>query len=175
MITPLLSARSVLILVDLQQWIVEKPLEPISGSAVVEASVRLREAFDAEALPVVIARYVRADGSDGGVTAPANRIVDALEPGRGEHVVTRSGVDAFSGTRLVSDLRDLGAKSLVIAGIATEHGVAATAGTALQLGYEVHVVSDATASTTAEEHAGTLRRLADAGAKVVTVGELLNR
>ncbi|PRY43876.1 isochorismate hydrolase [Umezawaea tangerina] len=175
MIIPVLSARSVLILVDLQQWIVDKPLEPIPGPAVVEASVRLREAFDAEAAPVVIARYVRADGSDGGVAAPANRIVDALEPGRGEHVVTRSGVDAFSGTRLVSDLRDLGAKVLVIAGIATEHGVAATAGTALQLGYEVLVVSDATTGTTAEEHAAALRRLADAGAKVVTVGELLDR
>ena len=163
----MLSARSVLVLVELQQRILTTPLAPIPGHAVVDASTRLRDAFDAAAAPVVIVRHLRNDGGDD--------IVEALEPGRGEHLVTKNGVDAFAGTRLVSDLRDLGAKSLVIAGISTKHGVGSTAAKALALGFEVTVVSDATASTTVEEHQATLWRLSEDGVTVSTVAEFLSR
>jgi len=161
------SARSVLVLVELQQRILTTPLAPHSGVAVVEASVRLRDAFDAVAAPVVIVRHLRGDGAD--------EIVESLEPGRGEHLVTKTGVDAFTGTRLVSDLRDLGAKELVIAGVSTKHGVGTTAAKALALGLEVTVVSDASASTTVEEHQATLWRLSEDGVTVSTVAELLAR
>jgi nicotinamidase-related amidase len=162
-----LSARSVLVLMEPQTRILDMSLAPIAGSAVVDAVVRLREAFDLAVAPVVIVRHLRGDGAD--------ELVESLEPGRGEHVVTKSGVDAFSGTRLVSDLRDLGAKALVIAGVSTKHGVGATAAKALALGFEVTVVSDATASATAEEHQATLWRLNEDGVAVATVAELLAR
>jgi nicotinamidase-related amidase len=150
-----------------QERILDMPLAPIAGSAVIDAVVRLREAFDRVAAPVVIVRHLRGDGAD--------EVVESLEPGRGEHLVTKTGVDAFSGTRLVSDLRDLGAKALVIAGVSTKHGVGTTAAKALALGFEVTVVADATASATVEEHEATLRRLDENGVAVATVGELLAR
>jgi nicotinamidase-related amidase len=160
-----LSARSVLVLMEPQERILGMSLAPIAGSAVVDAVLRLRDAFDRAAAPVVIVRHLRGDGAD--------EVVEALEPGRGEHLVTKNGVDAFSGTRLVSDLRDLGAKSVVIAGVSTKHGVGATAAKALALGFEVTVVSDATASATVEEHQATLWRLNEDGVAVTTVAELL--
>ncbi|MEO6081656.1 MAG: isochorismatase family cysteine hydrolase [Umezawaea sp.] len=148
-----------------QERILGMSLAPIAGSAVVGAVLRLRDAFDRAAAPVVIVRHLRGDGGD--------EVVESLEPGRGEHLVTKSGVDAFSGTRLVSALRDLGAKSVVIAGVSTKHGVGATAAKALALGFEVAVVSDATASATVEEHQATLWRLNEDGVVVTTVVELL--
>ncbi len=163
----MLSARSVLVLVEVQERILDMPLAPIAGSAVVDAVVRLREAFDLAAAPVVVVRHLRGDGADD--------VVESLLPGRGEHLVTKTGVDAFTGTRLVSDLRDLGAKSVVIAGVSTKHGVGATAAKALALGYEVTVVSDASASASVEEHQATLWRLNEDGVSVATVAELLAR
>jgi len=162
-----LSARSVLVLVEVQQRILDMPLAPITGSAVVDAVVRLRDAFDRAAAPVVIVRHLRGDGADD--------VVESLEPGRGEHLVTKTGVDAFSGTRLVADLRDIGAKSVVIAGVSTKQGVGTTAAKALVLGFEVTVVSDATASASTEEHQATLWRLNEDGVAVMTVDELLAR
>lgn len=162
----MLSARSVLVLMEPQERILGMSLAPIAGSAVVDAVLRLRDAFDQAAAPVVIVRHLRGDGAD--------EVVESLEPGRrGEHLVTKSGVDAFSGTRLVSDLRDLGTKSVVIAGVSTKHGVGATAAKALALGFDVTVVSDATASATVEEHQATLWRLNEDGVAVTTVAELL--
>ena len=174
MLIPVLGARSVLVLVDLQQWIVEMALAPIGGPEVVEQCVRLRAAFDDAVAPVVLVRYLREDGRDGGPTAAPNQFVAPLQPGQGEHVVTKNGLDAFQGTRLVAHLRDLGASSLVIAGISTAHGVGATATTAVALGYEVTVVSDATSSSSTEEHLAALDTLSAAGVKIATVDQLLS-
>jgi nicotinamidase-related amidase len=164
------SARSALVLVDLQRWIVDMPWAPASGQDVVETCVRLRDGFSqSDPRAVVLVRYLRADGQDGGATAPANRLVPEFAPRPVEHLVTKNGLDAFEGTELHEHLRELGVTRLVLAGLSTAHGVAATAATAVALGYQVVVMSDATASVSAAEHASALDRLAGLGVRIDSV------
>ncbi|MFI1889378.1 cysteine hydrolase family protein [Streptomyces jumonjinensis] len=170
------GARTALILVDLQQWIVDMPWSPTTGTDVVKSCVRLRDGFaEADAHTVVLVRHLRADGRDGGAEAPANRLAPALEPRADERLVTKDGLDAFQGTDLREHLNGLAVTRLVLAGLSTAHGVAATAATAVSLGYDVLVVADATASVSEAEHSGALARLARLGVRVGLVEDALPR
>ncbi|MFH9944546.1 cysteine hydrolase family protein [Streptomyces murinus] len=167
-------AHRALVLIDLQRWIVDMPWQPIDGAAVTEACGRLREQFaDSGSSAVVLVRYVRADGSDGGIGAAPNQLVPGLEPRAGEHLVTKHGLDAFEGTDLHERLRGEGVTEVVIAGLSTGHGVAATASTAVGLGYSVVVVSDATASVDEAQHRGALDRLTALGARTGLVADFV--
>ena len=163
-------SHTALVLVDLQRWIVELPLGPRGGPAVVEACERLRTALSAAEAEVVLVRYARADGRDGGPAAPATQLMLPILPG--DHVVTKYGQDAFEGTDLHRHLTRQGVTTVVIAGIATAHGVAATARTAATLGYRTLVVEDATASSSAAEHRAALRTLRPHLDGLPTVAEL---
>ncbi|MEU3840455.1 cysteine hydrolase [Streptomyces sp. NPDC028635] len=166
-------ARTALVLIDLQRWIVDMPWQPISGDAVADACGRLREhAADTGSSTVVLVRYVRADGADGGVGAAPNQLVPACAPRAGDHVVTKNGLDAFEGTDLDGILRREGVTEVVVAGLSTAHGVAATAATAVRLGYDVVVVSDATASVSEAQHREALDRLAASGARTTLLADL---
>ncbi len=158
-----------LVLIDLQNWIVEMPWAPCSGADVVDACVRLQDKFAGHDNPVVIVRYLRADGQDGGTANIANALVPQLSQCASQHVVTKNGLDAFENTDLDTHLRSLDVTTLVIAGLSTAHGVAATATTALNSGYHVVVASDATASVTAGEHNRALDQIASLGAQISTV------
>ncbi|MFI0235774.1 cysteine hydrolase family protein [Streptomyces sp. NPDC016845] len=167
-------ARTALVLIDLQRWIVDRPWQPVSGATVTDACGRLREHFaSADSSTVVLVRYVRADGADGGLGAAPNHLVPALAPRAGEHVVTKHGLDAFDDTDLGDHLRRAGVTRIVLAGLSTAHGVASTATTALRLGYEVVVVSDATASESDAQHRETLDRLTGLGARTGPVASLV--
>ncbi|MFD9002125.1 cysteine hydrolase family protein [Streptomyces sp. NPDC059582] len=167
-------ARTALVLVDLQRWIVDMPWQPTRGDVVSDVCGRLREHFASTgSATVVLVRYVRADGADGGVDAAPNRLVPGLEPRTGEHLVTKNGLDAFEGTDLHDRLLREGVTQVVIAGLSTAHGVAATAATALRLGYEVVVVSDATASVDEAQHREALDRLTALGARTGPVADLV--
>jgi nicotinamidase-related amidase len=178
------TARTALILIDLQHWILEmRAWEPRPASAVVDACARLREGFAAarDSVPggngpaaVVLVRFLQADGADGGPEAPANRLHERIAPGPGDLLVTKHGLDAFEGTQLRARLAALGVTEVVIAGLSTAHGVAATARTAMASGYRVTLVSDATATVTDEEQDRVLGRFARAGAAVRTTDEVLS-
>ncbi|GGK77206.1 cysteine hydrolase family protein [Streptomyces flaveus] len=168
-------ARTALVLIDLQRWIVDMPWQPAGGDVVVDACGRLREHFatNTGSPTVVLVRYVREDGADGGIGAAPNRLVPGLEPRTGEHLVTKHGLDAFEGTDLHDHLDREGVTEVVVAGLSTAHGVAATAATALRLGYEVTVVSDATASVDEAQHREALDRLTALGARTGLVADLV--
>ena len=167
------TKSSALVVIDLQNWIVEMPWAPCSGTDVVDACVRLQEKFAEHDSNVVIVRYLRADGQDGGTANIANALVPQLRQRASEHVVTKNGLDAFENTDLDTHLRSLDVTTLVIAGLSTAHGVAATATTALNSGYHVVIASDATASVTAAEHKRALDQLAALGAQISTVEQIL--
>jgi nicotinamidase-related amidase len=163
----------VLVLVDLQRWIVDMALAPITGSQVAAASERLRAAFTAAGAPVVLVRYLRVDGADGGAAAARNLFVPQVAPRAHDHVVTKHGLDAFEATDLAGHLQGIGADTVVVAGIATEHGVEATIDGAIKAGFDVVVVADATAGGSAERHTAALARAVEAGATPCFVDEVL--
>ncbi|MFE4955643.1 cysteine hydrolase family protein [Streptomyces sp. NPDC056653] len=171
-----ISCRSTVdrVLIDLQQWIVDMQWEPVTGGVVADACVALRDRFAHAGSPaVILVRYVRADGADGGVDAAPNRLVPGLEPHAGDRLVTKNGLDAFEGTGLDDHLRGSGVTKLVLAGLSTAHGVAATASTTKARGYEVAVAADATASRCQAEHHTALEQLAALGVRIGRVEELL--
>ncbi|GAA0656087.1 hydrolase [Streptomyces thermocarboxydovorans] len=169
------GTRTALVLIDLQRWIVGMPWEPIGGPAVVEACGRLREHFTGhDSSVVVLVRHMSADGADGGVTAPRNQLVPGCEPRTGDHLVTKHSLDAFEGTELHALLRGENVTELVLAGLSTAHGVAATAAGALRLGYRVTVAEDATASVDEAQYREALDRLTALGARTARVADLVN-
>lgn len=72
--------------------------------------------------------------------------------------------DAFENDQFAAAIEAAGRKKLIMAGIQTDVCLALTALTALDRGYEVYIVVDASAATTKETHDTAIMRLLQAGA-----------
>lgn len=77
---------------------------------------------------------------------PGNAIKPEAQPREGEPLFEKTVNSAFIGTRLEEHLRERGIRSLVIAGLTTDHCVSTSARMAGNLGFDVTLVSDATAT-----------------------------
>lgn len=77
---------------------------------------------------------------------PGNEIQDVVKPLTHEVVVEKSVNSAFIGTDLQSMLEEKGIRSLVIAGLTTDHCVSTTTRMAGNLGFETFLVADACAT-----------------------------
>ena len=77
---------------------------------------------------------------------PGNEIKDNVAPLSEEPVVRKNVNSAFIGTDLESQLRRKDIGTLVIVGITTDHCVSTTARMAGNMGFDVYVISDATAT-----------------------------
>jgi len=75
-----------------------------------------------------------------------NDFKDEVRPISGEKRITKTVNSAFIGTDLEEYLRSRAIGSLVIVGLTTDHCVSTTVRTAGNLGFEVSLVSDATAT-----------------------------
>jgi biuret amidohydrolase len=82
-----------------------------------------------------------------------------LEPLPDEFVVTHHRVNPFYSSSLDDVLRGLGAKRVVIAGIATHSAVEHTARHAADIGYDVIVAEDACSSAERAMHEAALRSM----------------
>ncbi len=82
---------------------------------------------------------------------PGNAYKDEARPFPGEKEFTKTANSAFIGTNLEDYLHQQAISGLVIVGLTTDHCVSASARMAADLGFDVTVVSDATA---AHEHLG---------------------
>ena len=91
---------------------------------------------------------------------PGNEFKDEALPLTGEKLFTKTVNSAFIGTELESYLRSHGINSLVIVGLTTDHCVSTSTRMAGNLGFEVTLVSDATATFDRLGHDGT-KYLAD--------------
>lgn len=77
---------------------------------------------------------------------PGNALKDDVRPLPGEKHFTKSTNSAFVGTGVEAYLREHEISSLVIVGLTTDHCVSASTRTAADLGFNVILVSDATAT-----------------------------
>ena len=87
---------------------------------------------------------------------PGGAIKDAVAPHPGEPVVVKQVNSAFIGTPLDEDLRRAGIRRLVIGGLTTDHCVSTTVRMAGNLGYDVTLLSDGTATFDRRGPDGTL-------------------
>ena len=77
---------------------------------------------------------------------PGNDFKDEAQPLPGEKRFTKSVNSAFIGTNLGEDLLESGISSLVIVGLTTDHCISTSTRMAANLGFDVTLVSDATAA-----------------------------
>jgi nicotinamidase-related amidase len=98
--------------------------------------------------------------------------LDGLGPVDGEPAVTHSRINAFYGSDLAAVLERLGARRVIVAGVATHSAVEHTARHAADVGYDVVVAADACASADRDLHDSSLRALALHVDRVATVDEI---
>ncbi len=176
--------QSVLVIIDAQQEYVDGTLAlPGVRPATANIARLLSAARDAES-PIVHVAHVGTPGGPFDPAGPAAIIAD-VEPADGESVVEKRLPNSFAGTDLRDHLEAHGRGALVIAGFMTHMCVSATARSALDHGYDVTVVSDATSTRdlpdptgagivdAASVHVAALAALADRFAAVVTTDEVL--
>jgi nicotinamidase-related amidase len=160
---------TVLVLIDLQNGILGRKLEPIPAEQLVERGKALAGRFRAAgALVVLVNAAPVADEPPRRVDEPSplpktlpQGFID-LAPGLaepGDLKVTKKSWGAFSVPELDLKLRQRGVRTIVLAGVATQFGVESTARQAWELGYELVVVTDATTSIALESHENSMRRI----------------
>ena len=101
------------------------------------------------------------------------RIIDELTPEKTDHLVVKKAYGGFFQTSLDRVLRNLGIKTLVMTGVATNFCVETTTREAVAYGYEVIFVSDATATFDPEGHAATLKVIATGFGEVMSTEEVI--
>lgn len=159
----------------------------------VKRTVKLLEAFRAQALPVAFTRVVyAADGADGGIFStkqprlliltedhPAGRIVPELVPRPGELVVRKNQASAFFGTNLAPWLVQQGADTVVVAGCTTSGCVRASVVDAISYNFRPIVVRDCVGDRALGPHEANLfdmqQKYADVMDRDAVIEKLVNR
>mgnify|MGYP001450386208 CR=1 FL=1 len=162
----IIPARTALVLIDLQNFIVDLPLAPSSGREVATRAVEFAERLRA-AGGVVISVVAEMAGDPraalhqpvdmpfehphGHLPTDWDKLVEGLAQ-RSDVIVTKRQWGAFYGTDLDLHLRRRRIDAIIIGGIATNYGVESTARQAWEQGYDMLVAEDLTTSFTAELH-----------------------
>ncbi|MDT7953010.1 MAG: isochorismatase family cysteine hydrolase [Acetobacteraceae bacterium] len=85
------------------------------------------------------------------------RVIDAIAPGEDEIVLPKTSSSVFISTNIDYVLRNLGVRSLIIAGVLTDQCIDSAVRDACDLGYLVTTVTDACATHSQERHDWSLR------------------
>ena len=85
------------------------------------------------------------------------KVLDEIAPGPDEIVLPKTSSSVFISTNIDYVLRNLGVRSLIIAGVLTDQCIDSAVRDACDLGYLVTTVTDACATLTQERHDWSLR------------------
>ncbi len=174
---PVRLSNSVLILIDAQREYVDGALPLVGVDAAINEMSRLLARARKAGTPVI---YIVHRGGRG-LFDPQGKffeIVPALKPLANEAVIEKMRISAFAGTGLEEAITQTGRKHLIITGFMTHNCVSSTARASRDLGYEVAIVADATATRDLPDgrggvlpaavlQAASLAELADRNAELV--------
>jgi nicotinamidase-related amidase len=142
-----LSSATALLLVDVQQGLDHPRMGARNNPAAEQRIAELLAAWRSAGWPVVHVQHMSVEpDSPLRPELPGNAFKPEAMPIDGEPVFRKTVNSAFIGTGLETHLRDRGIGTLVIAGITTDHCVSSTVRMAANLGFDVTVVEDATAT-----------------------------
>ena len=85
------------------------------------------------------------------------QVIDAIKPDQDEIVIPKTSSSPFISTNIDYVLRNLGVRSLMIAGLLTDQCIDSAARDACDLGYLVTIATDACATQSRERHEWALR------------------
>jgi nicotinamidase-related amidase len=160
-----------LVLIDLQNGIMGRPIAPHSSTDVVARAAQLGAALRAAGGTVA---YVRVDvasmihlpvdvPSRDPNAPPPPAIASELIPESGfqpgDLFITKRSWGAFYGTELDQLLRRSHIRTIILGGVATNIGVESTARAAFDRGYELIFAEDATSSLSAEAHTFAIQNI----------------
>ena len=100
-------------------------------------------------------------------------IVDEIKPSEGDHVVIKRRDSAFHDTEIEVWLRSLKIDTLIFCGIDTSICVETSLRDAFNIGYDVVLISDATASNNKKHYESTLENVKDYYGIVMDMKELV--
>ena len=135
-----------LIVIDVQESFRARPLWATLDNPALIANVR-RLVEAARANGELVVWVLHAEAGSGGEFDPVHghvRVLDELEPGKEEPLITKTSHNAFTTTNLGQILTSAGIHSVTVCGLRTEQCVETTARVASDFGYEVTFVTDAT-------------------------------
>jgi nicotinamidase-related amidase len=188
-LTPLATARTALIVVDVQkafdEW--EASGKRRNNPDAVNHIVRLLAEFRAKRVPIIHIRHASLNpASRFGAGKSGYAVKEEAREQPGEPVLVKHVNSSFIGTDLEPRLRQLGIENVVIVGATTNHCVETTTRMAGNLGFKAKLVRDATWTfdrdgvdgepyTAAQIHAMTLANLKDEFAEIVTTADVVRR
>lgn len=179
--------RAVLLVHDMQNYFVDA-YAPGTGplDVVIPRIDALRRAANAEGVPVVFSAQPPDQHPDdrgllgdfwgaGPGAGPSARprdtaVIDALQPGAEDHVLTKWRYSAFQRTDLRERMRAQGRDQLIITGIYAHIGCLMTACEAFMQDVQAFFVADATADFSLEDHRMAIRWAAERCAVATTAG-----
>jgi gluconolactonase len=192
------NARTALIIQDLQNDVVSPggsfagtgSAEHAAKQDVVANVARLADAARTAGLPVIHVYFIVEAGARGlKLNAPIFRGIQStgavergswgaaaapgLEPRGGDHIVEKTRMNAFYGTRLDILLRGLGVETLILTGAWTNMSIEHTARHGADAGYETIVVSDGTSTLSDEWQDAALNHALTNISRVETVDRLI--
>lgn len=136
-----------LILIDVQTGFADPCWGRRNNPAFEEHTARLLAHWRARAAGIVHVRHCSVEpDSPLRPDRPGVAWMTCAQPQAGEAVFEKSVHAAFIGTDLHAYLCARGARSLVLAGLTTDHCVSTTTRVAADMGYEVRVAAEATAT-----------------------------
>jgi nicotinamidase-related amidase len=181
--------KTALVLIDLQQGIVGRPLAPRTSAVVVENAQRLTAQFRALGATIVLVRVTFQQDAKDRLNLPADapmqfnaaalsanwaEYVPEITPQPGDLLITKRQWGAFYGTELDLQLRRREVRTIVLGGIATNFGVESTARDAYERGYAQVFVEDAMATFTAEAHEFVVKNIFPRIGQVRSTDEVLS-
>ena len=162
------SSESALLVIDMQERLVPAMLAP--ARTIRNTKTLLLAAAELDVPVIVTEQYPEGLGA----TVPEL----GRAPG-GATVISKTHFSCMEEPSFAAHFRSLGRKQAVIAGMEAHICVMQTAASLIEEGVDVFVVSDATASRSAESESACIARLSAMGAGIVTtemvVFEWLNR
>lgn len=103
-----------------------------------------------------------------------SKIIDELKPEDNIPVIPKRRYSGFFGTDLDLRLRERGVETIVLVGVLTDICVMYTSADASSRGYDVVIVSDATASTSENNHQFALQHMKEVlGLHIATTDEII--
>jgi nicotinamidase-related amidase len=176
---------SVLLLIDVQQGFNECSWGERNNPHAEENMLKLLSAWRAQNLPVIHIQHASTtEGSTLHPSQPGYHFKEGFEPLPDEIHINKTVNSAFIGTVLEQKLLELGFRKILVVGLTTQHCISTTTRMGANLGFQMSVVHDATASFettsfngnkyTAEEiHQSALAQLHEEFATIVSTKDVL--
>jgi nicotinamidase-related amidase len=150
-----LPDNAVLMIIDVQKAFDNSRWGERNNAEAEKNIASLLDAWRSKNLPVIHIHHRNFEnGSLFNPASPGVEVKPEAAPKPGEPVLFKDVNSAFIGTDLQARLQAANAKTLVFAGMTTDHCVATTARMAGNYGFDAYVVSDATATFERKEPDG---------------------